>query len=153
MGCASLRISLPAVMRRAPSDATNGKKWQVSNQIGRFSVAFGSPGRLLSFLNRCQENSNGELSNPERTSLACARGGKPTKRALKNSFTTNFINPHEILPAEVIAAKVFEALILPKPKVRYTLAPDPMRQVMAALLPKRTLDGIIAKRLGLMPRA
>ena len=79
--------------------------------------------------------------------------GKPAKRALKNSFTTNFINPHEILPAEVIAAKVFEALILPKPKVRYTLAPDPMRQVMAALLPKRTLDGIIAKRLGLMPRA
>ena len=46
---------------------------------------------------------------------------------------------------------MFEALILPKPKVRYTLAPDPMRQ--AALLPKRTLDGIIAKRLGLMPRA
>ena len=40
-----------------------------------------------------------------------------------------------------------------EPKVRYTLAPDPMRQVMAALLPKRTLDGIIAKRLGLTPRA
>ena len=92
--------------------------------------------------------------------MASARGVKPARRAFKNSFTTNFIKPpyksrypHEILPAEVIAAKVFEALILPKPKVRYTLAPDPMRQVMAALLPKRTLDGIIAKRLGLMPRA
>ena len=48
---------------------------------------------------------------------------------------------------------MFEALILPKPKVRYSAGADPMRQVMAALLPKRTLDGIIAKRLGLMPRA
>jgi hypothetical protein len=36
--------------------------------------------------------------------------------------------------------------------VRYTIAPDPMRQLMAVLLPKRTLDRIIAKRLGLMPQ-
>jgi NAD(P)-dependent dehydrogenase (short-subunit alcohol dehydrogenase family) len=57
------------------------------------------------------------------------------------------------LPAEVIAAKVFEALTLPHPRVRYTLTPDPMRLLMAAVLPRRTLDRIIAKRLGLMPRA
>ncbi len=36
------------------------------------------------------------------------------------------------LPAETIAEKVFEALTLPNPKVRYTLAPDPMQQLMAA---------------------
>ncbi len=56
------------------------------------------------------------------------------------------------LPAEKIAGKVFEALTLPNPKVRYTVAPDPIRHLVAALLPKRTLDKIIAKRLGLTPR-
>jgi len=56
------------------------------------------------------------------------------------------------LPAETIAEKVFGALTLPNPKVRYVIAPDPMRQFMAAVLPKRTLDRIIAKRLGLTPQ-
>ena len=56
------------------------------------------------------------------------------------------------LPAETIAEKVFEALTLPNPKVRYTVAPDPMRQWVMGLLPKRTVDKIIAKRLGLTPR-
>ena len=56
------------------------------------------------------------------------------------------------LPAEAIAEKVFQALTLPNPKVRYTLAPDPMLQLMAKLLPKRTFDRMIAKRLGLMPQ-
>ena len=60
---------------------------------------------------------------------------------------------HQDVPAEVIAAKVYEALTLPSPKVRYTLTPDPVRLAMAAVLPKRTFDRIIAKRLGLMPRA
>jgi hypothetical protein len=57
------------------------------------------------------------------------------------------------LPAEVIAAKVFEALTLPGPRVRYTLTPDPMQLAMAAMLPKRILDRIIARRLGLAPRS
>ena len=56
------------------------------------------------------------------------------------------------LPAETIAEKVFGALTLPKPKVRYTLVPDPMQRWMAAVLPRRTLDRLIAKRLGLMPQ-
>src|SRR3982751_3736096 len=56
------------------------------------------------------------------------------------------------LPAETIAEKVFGALTLPNPKVRYTIVPDPMQRLMAAVLPKRTLDRIIAKRLGLMPQ-
>ena len=56
------------------------------------------------------------------------------------------------LPAEKIAEKVFGALTVPNPKVRYVVAPDPMRQFMAAVLPKRTLDRIIAKRLGLTPQ-
>ena len=57
------------------------------------------------------------------------------------------------LPVEIIAEKVFGALTLPNPKVRYTIVPDPMQRLIAAVLPKRTLDKIIAKRLGLMPQA
>ena len=33
------------------------------------------------------------------------------------------------------------------------IAPDPMRHLMTAVLPKRMVDRIIAKRLGLMPPA
>lgn len=57
------------------------------------------------------------------------------------------------LPPERIAKVVVEALTAPHPKVRYQIAPDPMRHLMTAYLPKRTVDRIIAKRLGLMPQA
>ena len=57
------------------------------------------------------------------------------------------------LPAETIAGLVHDALTLANPKVRYHIAPDKMRYVLAAVLPKRTMDRIIAKRLGLLPPA
>jgi NAD(P)-dependent dehydrogenase (short-subunit alcohol dehydrogenase family) len=57
------------------------------------------------------------------------------------------------LPAEKIAERIFEALTSPNPKVRYQITPDPMRQLIISVLPKRTVDRIIAKRLGLMPPA
>lgn len=57
------------------------------------------------------------------------------------------------LPPEKIAEVVYSALTLPRPKVRYQVAPDPMRHLMAAVLPKRMVDRIIAKRVGLMPKA
>jgi NAD(P)-dependent dehydrogenase (short-subunit alcohol dehydrogenase family) len=57
------------------------------------------------------------------------------------------------LPPEKIAALVFDALTLSNPKVRYHIAPDAMRHLLAAVLPKRTMDRIIAKRLGLLPPA
>jgi NAD(P)-dependent dehydrogenase (short-subunit alcohol dehydrogenase family) len=56
------------------------------------------------------------------------------------------------LPAEDIAEKVFAALTLPSPKTRYTIVPDPFRQIVMGLLPKRTIDKLIAKRLGLTPQ-
>lgn len=56
------------------------------------------------------------------------------------------------LPPEKIAEKIFEALTLPDPKVRYQITPDPMRHLMMAVLPKRMMDKIIAKRLGLTPQ-
>lgn len=57
------------------------------------------------------------------------------------------------LPAEKIAETVSEALTTASPKVRYQITPDPMRHLITALLPKRTVDRIIAKRLGLTPSA
>jgi NAD(P)-dependent dehydrogenase (short-subunit alcohol dehydrogenase family) len=56
------------------------------------------------------------------------------------------------LPPEKIAETVYEALTTPHPKVRYQITPDPMRHIMTTYLPKRMVDKIIAKRLGLMPQ-
>ncbi|WP_315811311.1 SDR family oxidoreductase [Bradyrhizobium sp. SZCCHNR2028] len=55
------------------------------------------------------------------------------------------------LPAETIATRVADALTLPAPRVRYEIAPDAIRQWIVRVLPKRTVDRIIAKRLGLTP--
>jgi len=55
------------------------------------------------------------------------------------------------LPAETIAERVFEALTSDAPKVRYEIAPDMLRQWIVRVLPKRRVDRIIAKRLGLTP--
>lgn len=55
------------------------------------------------------------------------------------------------LPAERIGELVHDALTLARPKVRYEISPEPFRMLMMRILPKRTLDGIIAKRLGLLP--
>jgi NAD(P)-dependent dehydrogenase (short-subunit alcohol dehydrogenase family) len=57
------------------------------------------------------------------------------------------------LPAEKIAETIAAALTSAHPKVRYQVTPDPMRHLMTAILPKRMIDRVIAKRLGLMPPA
>jgi NAD(P)-dependent dehydrogenase (short-subunit alcohol dehydrogenase family) len=57
------------------------------------------------------------------------------------------------LPAEKIAAAIAEALTSARPKVRYQITADPMRQMIPGMLPKRLVDRIIAKRLGLTPPA
>jgi NAD(P)-dependent dehydrogenase (short-subunit alcohol dehydrogenase family) len=57
------------------------------------------------------------------------------------------------LPPERIAEAIADALTSAHPKVRYQITPDPMRHVITSVLPKRTVDRIIAKRLGLMPPA
>jgi short-subunit dehydrogenase len=57
------------------------------------------------------------------------------------------------LPAEKIAEIIIEALTAARPKVRYQITPDPMRHLITAMLPKRMVDRIIAKRLGLLSKA
>src|SRR5215472_14340502 len=46
------------------------------------------------------------------------------------------------LPPERIAERVFDALTLSRPKVRYQIAPDPMRHLITTYLPKRMVDRI-----------
>src|SRR5665213_1219055 len=53
------------------------------------------------------------------------------------------------LPSEKIGAAVWKALTLRKPKVHYTVTPDPLQNFMTTHLPKRTVDNIVAGRLGL----
>ena len=55
------------------------------------------------------------------------------------------------LPAEKIAEAIADALTSANPQVRYQITPDPMRHLITAVLPKRIVDKIIAKRLGVMP--
>jgi len=57
------------------------------------------------------------------------------------------------LPPEKIAEVIADALTSAHPKVRYQVTPDPMRHLAMAWLPKRTVDRMLAKRLGLMPPA
>ncbi|HEX4535189.1 MAG TPA: SDR family oxidoreductase [Rhizomicrobium sp.] len=52
-------------------------------------------------------------------------------------------------PPERIGRTVARALTLSHPKVRYTVTPDPIQNLMANTLPKRTVDKLIAGRLGL----
>jgi hypothetical protein len=57
------------------------------------------------------------------------------------------------LPPEKIAGVIAGALTSSRPRVRYQITPDPIQQLIGSVLPKRMLDKIIAKRLGLMPKA
>jgi NAD(P)-dependent dehydrogenase (short-subunit alcohol dehydrogenase family) len=57
------------------------------------------------------------------------------------------------LSPEKIAAVIADALTSASPKVRYQLTPDPMRHLITGMLPKRMVDKIIARRLGLLPTA
>ena len=53
------------------------------------------------------------------------------------------------LPAEDVAALVHKVLTIPNPKVRYAIVPDRLETWIAAMLPKRIVDRIIAGMLGI----
>jgi NAD(P)-dependent dehydrogenase (short-subunit alcohol dehydrogenase family) len=53
------------------------------------------------------------------------------------------------LPPERIGEAVKRALTVAKPKIRYSLGPSPIQDFVIGALPKRTLDRLIAGRLGL----
>lgn len=53
------------------------------------------------------------------------------------------------LPAEAVSKVVHKALTTAKPRVRYVINPKPFSSWFMSLLPKRMLDAMIAKGLGL----
>ncbi len=55
------------------------------------------------------------------------------------------------LAPEVLGAAVAKALTTPKPKVRYSVAPDPITTFLTARLPRRLVDRVLGKRMGLIP--
>jgi NAD(P)-dependent dehydrogenase (short-subunit alcohol dehydrogenase family) len=55
------------------------------------------------------------------------------------------------LPAEQVGDLVHHALTAPRPKVRYAIVPDPVQQAIIGALPKRLVDRLTAKRLGIVP--
>ncbi len=55
------------------------------------------------------------------------------------------------LRPEVLGEAILKALTVPRPKVRYTVTPDPVQNLMAEILPKRALDRMLGSRLGLTP--
>jgi NAD(P)-dependent dehydrogenase (short-subunit alcohol dehydrogenase family) len=55
------------------------------------------------------------------------------------------------LPVEKLGELVHRVLTTPRPKVRYAISNDPLPLFAAKVLPKRMMDRIIAKRLGLLP--
>jgi NAD(P)-dependent dehydrogenase (short-subunit alcohol dehydrogenase family) len=60
-------------------------------------------------------------------------------------------NGRKGLPAERIGEAVKIALTAAKPKVRYTVAPNPFQVFLTRVLPRRTVDKMIAGRIGLTP--
>lgn len=53
------------------------------------------------------------------------------------------------LPPEKLGGVVKTALTVAKPRTRYTVAPNPIQNLMANTLPKRIVDNIIARQIGL----
>jgi NAD(P)-dependent dehydrogenase (short-subunit alcohol dehydrogenase family) len=56
------------------------------------------------------------------------------------------------LPPERVGEVVLQALTAAKPKVRYAITPEPMRDWIMRNLPKRMIDRMVGSRLGLLPK-
>lgn len=56
------------------------------------------------------------------------------------------------LPAEQLGELVHHVLTDPKPKVRYQVTPEPGRMFLARFLPRRMMDRLVGKQLGLLPK-
>ena len=53
------------------------------------------------------------------------------------------------LPVDAVGRVIFQALSTSRPRVRYAVEPKPLATKLMSLLPKRLLDNVIAKGLGL----
>jgi NAD(P)-dependent dehydrogenase (short-subunit alcohol dehydrogenase family) len=55
------------------------------------------------------------------------------------------------LPPERLGEVIAQALTAPHPKTRYTITPQPFQDFLGRTLPKRWLDRLIGRQLGLLP--
>jgi NAD(P)-dependent dehydrogenase (short-subunit alcohol dehydrogenase family) len=55
------------------------------------------------------------------------------------------------LPAERLGEAIADALTEKRPRVYYTVAPNPLEHRLMAWLPKRMVDRMLARKLGLLP--
>jgi len=72
-------------------------------------------------------------------------GKKIQKYAVKNGRNG--------LPAERVGDVIFRALTAGRPRVRYTITPKPFSTWVMSILPKRYIDNLMAKNLGLIKKA
>jgi NAD(P)-dependent dehydrogenase (short-subunit alcohol dehydrogenase family) len=77
--------------------------------------------------------------------------GTPYAPALKRLRNYMLALGEEGLPREKIGEAVLHALTAAKPKVRYNVSPTPLQHWLARNLPKRVVDRMVGKRLGLLP--
>jgi NAD(P)-dependent dehydrogenase (short-subunit alcohol dehydrogenase family) len=65
-----------------------------------------------------------------------------------------FMTPGEraALTPEQLGQAILRALTTPRPRVRYTVAPNPLQTWLIETLPKRLVDNLLAGQLGLRPQ-
>jgi NAD(P)-dependent dehydrogenase (short-subunit alcohol dehydrogenase family) len=76
----------------------------------------------------------------------------PYAQALAKLKVYMITNGRRGLPPEQLGETVKTALTAARPKVRYTVTPDPIETLVANALPSRMIDSIIAGRLGLQKK-
>ncbi|MBX3479219.1 MAG: SDR family NAD(P)-dependent oxidoreductase [Caulobacter sp.] len=72
----------------------------------------------------------------------------PALERLRAFMSSN--GPKGLAP-EAIGRTIHKALTTARPKARYTVTPDPVQVLMSEILPRRMMDRIVGKRLGLLP--
>ena len=72
----------------------------------------------------------------------------PYGSALRGFKDYAIANGRKGLPPEAVGEAVKKALTVSRPKTRYTVTPDPIRDFLVNTLPKRVVDRIIARQLG-----
>jgi NAD(P)-dependent dehydrogenase (short-subunit alcohol dehydrogenase family) len=72
----------------------------------------------------------------------------PYGSALRSFKDYAIENGRKGLPPEAVGEAVKKALTVSRPKTRYTVTPNPIRDFLVSNLPKRVVDRIIARQLG-----
>lgn len=57
------------------------------------------------------------------------------------------------LPPQRLGQAIAHALTTRRPRVRYTVTPDLLQHLLMSWLPKRWVDRVLARKLGLLPRS